>query len=393
MKKILEFLCIIVMAGCMAGCGNGNKVTKKEVKDTECVDSAYFNTMSDIVESENGYYILNHTYNGSYITYKDKKNLECEVFLCGKPDCKHIDLVNDRTLLHMFKDCNAYVGEGVLESIKYYKGNLYVIVIETGQAVLYRISKDGSSHERLFELGSLSKNLSHLYNYVVDDDYVYTTYQGEGFKKNELSQVCRFSLKDGTKEVILEDTEYHFNTIKLYNGGLFFRRMQSEGSETIICRYDCATGKTEDIAAGAVTMYTIDNSHNSVLYWRLGEGLIRYDLNTGNEKLIRPSGDNMVDVQLACNGKYVVLNNTNSWGTEGFELMLEAIDLETEKVAATIPCQDKVGAIYNCDTELLIAYHYATSGYAYIRIEDIAAGRPFEWQDWESFREQLRAQI
>ncbi|MGN0481910.1 MAG: DUF5050 domain-containing protein, partial [Lachnospiraceae bacterium] len=246
-----------------------------------------------------------------------------------------------------------------------------------------RISKDGNIHDRLLEIGTLSRKHSGSYHYIVNGSDVYVLYSGEGYKKNEVAELSKWSLEKKEKEVLVQDNEHWCDTLKMYNGGVFFRRTDvSTGTKSIISRYDINTNKIEDIVDGAISMYTIDNIGNSILYWKMDEGLVRHNLNTGKAEVIRPIDSNIMNAQLACNGKYVYLhNNLTRYVDADIDDIVEVIDLSTEKVVAVIPSPpEEIGEILNGDDELIIA-KTVKEEYVYIRNDDIAAGKELKWEN------------
>ena len=257
LKKLI--LLILISTGIfLVGCGE-KKVTIDDVKSTECYGNEYATSGTSTVRCSNGYYTLREY--GKYITYASDADLDNEIFLCGKPECKHM---NDT--LSILPDCDAYLGNTVLDSIMCYDEQIYVLILENAEAVLYRISKDGSRHERLLAIGNMSSNKSSTYRYIVDGDTVYVLYHGEGYKDDDVSQISKFSLTTGEKEILIEE-KASCTVLMLYNGNIFYRKSDyKDWNSNVIRRIDLSTGKAEDVVAGILGRYTIDNLGNRLLY-------------------------------------------------------------------------------------------------------------------------------
>lgn len=376
MRKIILIQILFLLF--LAGCGK-SKVTVSEITDNQCVENAYFNEDTSIVESEKGYYILHNSYGGFYLTYKSKDRDE-EIFLCNKPECKHIhdDISDPIKYMTMYEDCNAKLGEeGILNSLKMDADNLYVLMHEEGEAVLYRISKDGSAHDRLFSLGPLSSNTTGTYGYIVSGESVYVLYFPEKYQSGEAFQVIQYAKDGSNKKVLYEDSEHMLMRMMLYNGGLFLRRCDNQtGVQSQICRLDINSGKLEVIAGEHAVKYTIDNINNDIYYWEMGKGLVKYDLNTGAETLIRESDSSMLTANIACNSKYVFLDNSigryyhlDNEASQNSAIFVEVLDIQTGKMVDTIEIPQDCDIVSNCDEDNVIFTNL--KDYIFYKIEDI----------------------
>lgn len=374
LRLLIQLSCLLLLVGC-----GQNKLIKSEVNNNICVEKAYFNGDTSIVEADKGYYILHSSFGSFYITYKSKERDE-EIYLCNKPECSHIydDINEPMKYMTIREDCNANIGKnGILNSIKMYDGKLYVLLYENSEAVLYRISKDGSTHERLFSLGTLSSNTSGWYNYIVNDENVYVSHMSENYEQGEPSQIIKYSIDGKDKKVLYEDSEHLISQMILYNGGLFLRSSDAKtGMDSKLYRLDLGSGKAEVVAGEHAVKYTIDNANNAMYYWEMGKGLIKYDLNTGVETLVRKSDSSMLSANVASNQKYVFLDNSlgryyrmDNETNPDKTLFVEVIDLQTENVVGKLEIPEEFDIVISCDDENIICTNL--SNYIYYKVEDI----------------------
>ncbi|MGN0481662.1 MAG: hypothetical protein ACI4EV_08830, partial [Lachnospiraceae bacterium] len=153
MKK-LAVIYFVIISILLSGCGNG-----KEVKSTECLGNNFFPGSHNVVEGEKGFYLLRT----GYMSYAPKSNVKNETFLCGRPECTHYYGKDAGKLMgEMREDCNAGI-ENAIGDMTYYEGNIYILIHEMGEAIVYRISQDGSVHERIASLGTISGRNSGIY--------------------------------------------------------------------------------------------------------------------------------------------------------------------------------------------------------------------------------------
>lgn len=377
MKK-LAVIYFVIISILFSGCGDG-KETGKEVKSTECLGNNFFPGAHNVVEGEKGFYLLRQA---RYMSYAPKNNVKNETFLCGKPECTHYYGKDAGKLMGtMRENCNAGI-ENVIGDMKYYEGNIYILIHEMGEAVVYRISRDGSVHERIASLGTISGRNSGMYSYIVQGDYVYSLYCGETYKKDGTAELSRISIKSGNKEVLFECKEWSDSLI-LYNECLYFRKTDIEtGADSTISVFDLDTGRAEDVAKGGISFYTIDNMNNALYYWKMEQGLIRHDLATGEEKLIRKSSDDMISAYLACNDKYIFVDNFSSMALTGNadRMFIEVIDLKTGEKVNTI---SGGYGVKMCSNEYLTATASAESGQplvACVKLDNIADGNTPVWE-------------
>lgn len=380
--KLRGIFLTVIVGILLSGCGD-NRQVRDNVERKDCVESSYLTSGTTIVEGQKGYYVLKSSSGDNYLSYVSKADLSNEIFLCGKPECKHISTEDNKTYSHIYHDCNAFIGENTIpNSIRYYGNNIYVLALEMGQATLCRISESGSEHEKMAELGPISKCMSGVYDYIVEGDYVYVLYSGEGYKKNQVYELYKLSLKSGKKEVLLQDDEKHLDGMKLYGSCLFFRGTDVEtGTDSTIKKYNLNTGTVENIASDDISFFTISDTQNMLLYWRMGEGLVGQNLITGEQKVLRKSDEIITNAWLACNGKYVVLDNMAAvYMTPGSRHILEIIDIENAVSVAVVECSEKISMVLNCDEKMIIA-KTGYDQYAYIDFQDIVNGKEPVWKD------------
>ena len=165
-----------------------------------------------IAKTEDGYYCLNN----SFIYYIDGKTMKANP-ICSKAECMHETETEEERRIK----CNAYTTSN---QIQYYKGNLYVQETELLEnnkniEVFYRISSDGSTKEKLFQI----KNIN-LSGWAVHRGYIYFTTAQYIPEKNEVDPgetqtYCRINRipVDGAKK---EEVVYECKEIK-YNGEIY----------------------------------------------------------------------------------------------------------------------------------------------------------------------------
>lgn len=327
MKKEFCLIWSLISILCLTSCGrkdrNVDAKTAAEygtatVNDVQgsCGQSVFFQTNSDIAVAPEGYYCLNHGGNGR-LTYISKDGAR-EIYLCGKPDCRHVD---EETGWYTLENCNAYVGSTILGSIVYWKDAVYLLQYDrdTHDVTLARVNADGSVHEELMVVGQVADNTS-CYSYVFTDDNTILMVQNE-FQIEKENRVSLDRIDLGKKEkisvTVYEGTGVFIDRLKVLNNNVFFMlREKDPDSESeeygyleYLMRYDIGSGEVMKALQNPIDAYTIADN-GLLFYFVAGEGLYQCNLKTMEIKLVRECDEDTVyGVWLAYDGTYLYLEN------------------------------------------------------------------------------------
>lgn len=115
MKKIVLVLLSIVLIGCQNS-KQKKAVVQKNGKKEDLVIKNWRDLFWKGNSNEDGYYLINHDGENSYLCYYDYSSKQ-EVYLCDKPECQHKD-----------ESCTAYLAPPNLSNMIFvYKDHLYMI--------------------------------------------------------------------------------------------------------------------------------------------------------------------------------------------------------------------------------------------------------------------------
>ena len=149
-----------------------------------------------------------YIYDGMYIKILDVESKTCQ-YLCSNPQCSHFG-----------EECNAYFYAA--QGIQYYKGALYTLVYEdvmegeiiAQKVVLYKISLDGVTRDRVCEMATINVNDlatledGHGYScsmyWTIHRGYIYYVYDigtsgmpDNTYYNNMSNYICRMKLEEG----------------------------------------------------------------------------------------------------------------------------------------------------------------------------------------------------
>jgi hypothetical protein len=179
-------------------------------------DGANYFVSASQCQTENGYYALEFSGEGSAIYYFDSSSHTYSA-LCNRPDCKHNS-----------SDCNTYLDE--CYGLEYYNGKLYTVSVETeekdnevrdGQVwtadtvrvKLYAFSLDGSSKQEVQCLKTVEcsldqYNIDHTFLFFIHRGYVYyVQYMAHPLRRADTywnGQDCLYRVPLGGKETEAE---------------------------------------------------------------------------------------------------------------------------------------------------------------------------------------------
>lgn len=315
MKKryvlLLIMLCTLISMS-VIGCGKQQSaVTLNQSKED---NQPYWNIFSRyIAKSESGYYYIDKAdIEQKRICYLDNET-KSSIPLCAKAECSHTD-----------EKCNAYLEKNYnAQQIYYYNGMIYVIYNDDtdGLSYLVQITPDGTSRERLFEIGPIS--VAYCLTFNNGSVYIYQRQGGVSGYDESTAVLRRRSLDGKEDENAYEYTGYGavIHAVKSYGGKIFFlveedRRESTEKySDRIYTRkgvfvYDCTTKKTESVCEGDITDYTIDESNGMLYYYVFNEGLYKRKLSETNAERIYEMVDGETNIcQISFDGKYLYMSN------------------------------------------------------------------------------------
>ncbi len=322
MKRNIIFFLMIVMGITLCSCGKKESSTNIDIS-TYSDSNGFFTQTSDIVENQNGYYILSGKDNSDkYIVFLDKSSNESMV-LCSKINCNH-------SLEKVPTDCDSYVGSVLKESLNYYDGYIYYIGYDTNnyECSLYRISASGSEHEMICKLGKAPENSNEYYSYVITDNYViYSESIGNSDKKNT-AVLKLYNLKSKATETLYsyEDNNAKIFDLKITGENILFRQANSDGLfESKLYSYDVKKHAAE-LISDKVCSYALRNDKN-IIYWKSYDGIYENSVESKeNVKLYSSNDDTMLGFIACSNEKCYVYNFSNGAYKQGTDVFIGILD-------------------------------------------------------------------
>lgn len=270
-------------------------------------------------KADTGYYYMDsRTGNDGILLQNFNPESEEYVVLCDRIQCNH-DV----------EECPAFFKETeYLHMIWRYKDNLYAIKCDSEEnAVLVQLDLDGKNRKELFEIGKIMTSQDrpcNMYNltFCDDDVYIYRSAGNCAFTtgKNMEINVRRRSLDGKEDEIIMKSSEDYciFDSVKAYGGKIFFvythyvtedysftTKVSAEG----LFYYDPNTKEAGRIMDKEIIDYSIDEENKIIYYYVIGEGLYKYELNTGNEALIFKKDELSSMCQITYDGGYIFMDN------------------------------------------------------------------------------------
>lgn len=237
MKKAMAILLLIMIILSMTSCSKfnqndtiqtnivkGNRNIAKYIIDDYKLeagndDQIYFKILTNIVAADNGYYFYD-LYNEDYLYFFDKSS-KTTVPLCSRANCMHTD-----------ENCDAYIKNiRGYNGLWYYENYLYLIGNISDTLCLYKISKDGSKHEKCCDLEYLGSSYSYSMLLTIHRGYAYYSLNTG---KNE-TELKRIELKENAKaETIYKcsGSKSKIEEIKGYGEGVFFVKADYKNSES-----------------------------------------------------------------------------------------------------------------------------------------------------------------
>ena len=382
-KKVISILIITLLSGSLSSCGketaNKGILAEEEINQSSDDDlQSSFNSSAydNVAKGENGYYFLS---SGSMnIMYFDKESLT-SFPLCGKADCKHTD-----------DTCNSYLGRQthIPSTIYYYKGYIYIIKINGGDAILERVNADGSARK---ELGIICPtraiNNIHLVFY---SDTIYVFDGGDQIYSDteQKNVISKFSLDGKSQGNVFEYTGKNIVILSgtSYGNKLYFLMRQITkdvdgkliGTNLGLFAYDYATQETEQVKDSNINDYCVDVKNSIIYYFVVGDGLYKYSITTKENNKIFEAGEDTGICNIAYDGKNLYMNNIY-WCVNQKVYLKKILDskcwiINTDgSFKNTIDCNG-IFYIYYGDENFLIASKMNNSSpesLAYINMKDI----------------------
>ncbi len=308
MKKIMIFMICVISSVVFTSCTSNKVLNESTLSNSDlfgesknkCIESTYFSSLRDVVETEKGYYILQKN---DELIYAEKNDGDT-MYLCARPDCEH---TNSKGKLIV--TCNASIPTYVPGTIAYYDSHIYFVTYDAGtyRAMLNRCDIYGNGREELFCVGKLPGRRSEL-ELIFNDGYLYILQQST----DTLDELRRYDLSDGSEKLLIRFTEQETpQMVKIYDGALYYSVKNVEDyNKSRIERYVIEKEKTEIVLSDTyTTCYTIDWTTDTILYWIYGDGLYRRSLESGQAVKIISADETNIRCEVAFNGKEIYIYN------------------------------------------------------------------------------------
>ena len=366
-RRMIPMILSLLIA--LSACGSRGSAPADAAREGEkdstglvCPQSVYFMGHRDFGLAPDGCYAGyndkgGHLESRSFLTYIDRETGE-EIYLCGKPECSHVDENGD-----ILESCDAFVDDIVLMSVSYYDGYVYFLKYDevSYDVTLARVSQDGSVHEDLFVVGQDENGGSH-FDYLIDGKYLYLVHDDpdiirlwqDGVQGLSIN-LEKIDLTTGERTVVYTNTGdmARIGNLKLVGDRLYFLQYSKEiieggvDSYHLMC-YNTTTGETEMVMEDEVYSYTIVGE-DTIYYNIPTDGVYRYQISTGERSLVRKADEESGYLFMAYDGKYLYLDNDNSYAIdkffgdgEGCELKIFVCTLEGELVQVIPECKGQI---------------------------------------------------
>lgn len=283
-KMVAIFLSMIFL---LTACSSADKSTAENIQGSDPADGEYQSDFQNglVAGSPEGYYFF-HLSDIDYMYFFDR-NTKQVVPLCGKADCSHDS-----------SDCDAYFPAEIFRTrdIKYSGGYLYMLGLSEANAdewALYRISRDGSSREKVMKLCTAASwdsqyLASDIPCFMLQDGYIYYSHSDTDNAPEFTATMYRAPLKGNMEPEILWEGNGYNNSIryiKAIGNKVYFEVSAYEDADytkkcwELFC-YDRETGKTESVLDGKDVGAILEN--RTIVYGD-GSGTVVYDMDTGEE--------------------------------------------------------------------------------------------------------------
>lgn len=327
------FVTAVVLFGAAAGCRQ--ETAKTDTKSIRVEDlrhvtmnpsevvfegsedsQSYWNVFRhETAAGKDGYYYMFEDSQGRVLEYMNAQTGK-RVILCNRPQCEH-----------KTADCPAFFGtySDYARAVWCYRDHLYFIKYHMGKMVLVQTDMQASARKELFEIGNAQEDYSEVYNLVFSNDNVYIYCRTGNCSTIAIGDTMQIKIRkrslDGkTDEYIITSDEERsiFDALKAYGGNVFFvythttfdyeTRVTTTIGEGLFC-YNEKTGTVNKLLDKEVCDYSVDEKNKILYYYVINEGLYRYELETGEDRLIYPSERNSTLCQVSCDENYVYLDN------------------------------------------------------------------------------------
>lgn len=369
---------VIILSICslfLTACGkDAERIVESEQSQKNiisCDRNIYFTSHSNIAVSPNGYYVLNHDQE-FYLTYIDGQSGE-EIYLCGKPECSHVD-ENGK---HILETCDAYVGDflgAIPNFLFYYEEYLYLLGYNSlnYDVMLKRVSQDGSIHEDMVVVGQ-SPDCATYFEGIIANGVLYLAYNEPNYDNSEKTvNLEKIDLETKESSVVYSCTgkTVGIGFLKRIGNSLYFAQSGREDGDDfyhyLLMEYHMVTGETESVLDENIGFYTF-SGENTIFYTIPFEGLYRYDLISGERQLIMESDEEMIRIQLACDGTYLYLNNSLNYNYNDGEYICKIIVCTLEGEIVNEILVDKQEIVELVDDNYMLKRYYSDEGFSRIQ--------------------------
>ena len=238
MKKVVAILFAVLFLLGVTACQKAsapNTSPDFNAKTDYNVSYAFLEYTTSMIETEDGYYYVTHDH---YLRFIDKLTMK-DIVLCSKPECTHTE--NDQDI------CTAYLGVFSPNQLFYYNQEIYCFVYDETQAslgfhdvYLSRISKDGSSCEKVWEIQW--KGHSGYFQTGVLHRGVYYFYVSQ---ENDMT-VYAYDLKKDRCDKIYSSDRFGSNLTPIGNY-VYWRHLDPNTLKSQMIQYEISTEKIKTI--------------------------------------------------------------------------------------------------------------------------------------------------
>ena len=313
-KLLLNVLILILTASLfMTACGNDSTDNNNEISSTEFKvgydDQPFYLSRSTMTVTDgNG----NYMFYGDTLYYYDNAS-DKAVIVCNKPDCEHINNVDD-------SECNAFFPMAKFfpdKGIAYYDDSIYLL----GQSSdgnktsisLYKVSKDGVQREEVCKLFSTS-DINTVGFFTVHRGYAFWSLFPEGS-----TQLYSMKLDDpGNINTVYEGEGLAPDILSIAGSGdhMYFKYNDAtdesyEKFENTLYRTKLGSGSVEELTKCGDGFTVMDNT---AFYILENKYLCAFDLNTREESKIYELTNK--EKLIVSDGKYIYLSNWDNADNE-----------------------------------------------------------------------------
>ena len=307
-KKLLLIAIVLILIASlfMTACGKdstggNNGISSTEFKVGYDDQPFYLSRSTMTVTDGNG----NYMFYAGVLYYYDNAS-DKTVIVCNKPDCEHINNVDD-------SECNAFFPESkfyIYNGIAFYDNSIYLLG-QSGDGnktsvSLYKVSKDGVQREEVCKLFSTS-DINMVGFFTVHRGYAFWSLFPEGS-----AQLYSMKLDDpGNINTVYEGEGLAPDILAIAGSGDYMYFKYRDATDKTYEKFDCTLYRTK-LGSGSVEELTkcgdgFTVMGNTAFYISENKYLCAFDLNTREEsKIYKLTNEEKLIVS---DGKYIYLSN------------------------------------------------------------------------------------